>query len=71
MSDILRRLKPCNDQLPTMGKRDAALAEYAALVEVARHRARELQKWGLPHNASIAQIREATAELKQYLGIKE
>ncbi len=69
--DHIRRLRPCNDQLPTMGERDAALAEYAALVEVARHRARELQKWGLPHNASISQIREATAELKKEMGIKE
>ncbi len=69
--DHIRRLREITAPQPTLGERDAALTEYAALVEVARHRARELQKWGLPHNASIAQIRDATAELKRYLGINE
>lgn len=69
--DIIRRLREITEPLPTMGERDAALAEYAALVALARHRARELQKWGLPHNASITQIREATQQLRDFLGIKE
>lgn len=69
--DIIRRLREITAPQPTLVERDAALTEYAALVALAGHRARELQKWGLPHNASISQIREATAELKQYLGIKE
>jgi hypothetical protein len=69
--DIIRRLREITEPLPTMGERDAALAEYAALVALARHHARGLRKFGLPHTASIGEISEATQQLRDFLGIKE